>query len=57
MLILNEIIHYIYFILAGAIGFLLLRNLFLRKTRKTLVYDIVYVYCLIPFLLRILYIK
>ena len=57
MLIINGIIHYIYFALALGVGLLLLRNLFFRKTRKGLVYDIVYAYCLIPFLMRALFIK
>ena len=57
MLIINGIIHYIYFGLTLGIGLLLLRNLFFRKTRKGLVYDIVYAYCLIPFLMRVLFIK
>ncbi len=57
MLIINEIIHYLYFVLAGAIGLMLLKGLFKRKKRNGIVYDIVYAYCIIPFLLRILFIK
>lgn len=57
MVLMESIIHGIYFILAGLIGFFLLRNLFKRTTRTGIVYDIVYVYCFIPFLLRILGIK
>lgn len=57
MLIINEIIHYLYFALSLGIGLLLLYTLFFRKTRRGLTYDIVYAYCLIPFLLRILFIK
>jgi hypothetical protein len=53
----NEIIHYIYFIMAGVCGLVLLRGLFFRKTRRTIVYDIVYAYALIPFILRALRIK
>lgn len=57
MVLMESIIHGIYFILAGLIGFFLLRNLFKRTTRTGIVYDIVYVYCFIPFLLRVLGIK
>ena len=52
----NEIIHQIYF-LAGLCGLVLLRGLVSRNTRKTIVYDIVYAYTIIPFLLRALHIK
>lgn len=57
MITIDTIIHYLYFALTGLIGFLLLRNLFKRSKRQGLVYDIVYAYCIIPFLLRILFIK
>ncbi|MCI7403419.1 MULTISPECIES: hypothetical protein [unclassified Pyramidobacter] len=53
----NEIIHYIYFGMAGICGLVLLRGLFFRKTRRSIVYDIVYAYTLIPFILRALRIK
>ena len=45
----NEVIHQFYFIMAGGIALLLLRGLFARKTRRSIVYDIVYAYTLIPF--------
>lgn len=57
MLFLVEVIHQIYFIMAAIFAILLLRGLFKRKTRKTLIYDIVYAYTIIPFLLRALHIK
>ena len=57
MVFFELVIHIIYFIIAGIIGFFLLRNLFKRKSRKGIVYDIVYAYCFIPFLLRALFIK
>ena len=57
MLFLIELIHQIYFIMAAAFALLLLRGLFKRNTRKTLIYDIVYAYSIIPFLLRALHIK
>ncbi len=54
---LNQIIHQLYYVIAAFFGFLLLRNLFFRKTRTGLIYDIVYAYTLIPFVLRVLHIK
>ncbi|OQB96068.1 MAG: hypothetical protein BWX81_01575 [Spirochaetes bacterium ADurb.Bin110] len=57
MVFLEQVIHIIYFILAAIIGFFLLRNLFKRTSRTGRVYDIVYAYCIIPFLLRVLGIK
>jgi hypothetical protein len=57
MLFLTELIHQIYFILAAIFAILLLRGLFKRGTRKTFIYDIVYAYSIIPFLLRALHIK
>jgi len=57
MLFSIELIHQIYFIMAAIFAVLLLRGLFRRKTRKTLIYDIVYAYSIIPFLLRALHIK
>ena len=53
----NEVIHQFYFIMAGGVALLLLRGLFARKTRRSIVYDIVYAYTIIPFLLRALHIK
>lgn len=57
MVLIEQIIHVIYFIIAGLIGFFLMRNLFKREGRTGIVYDIVYAYCFIPFLLRVLGIK
>ncbi len=53
----NDVIHYIYFGMAGACGLVLLRGLFFRTTRRSIVYDIVYAYTIIPFVLRALQIK
>ena len=53
----NEAIHQFYFLMAGGVALLLIRGLFARKTRRSIVYDIVYAYTLIPFLLRALHIK
>ncbi len=57
MVMMEQIIHYIYFGLAAIVGLFLVVHLFKREKRKNLVYDIVYAYCIIPFLLRILWIK
>lgn len=57
MILLQEIIHQTYFVLAGLIAVLLLTRLFTRKTRQGLAYDIVYAYAIIPFILRALHIK
>lgn len=57
MSISEAIIHYTYYVMAAIIGLLLLRNLFKREKRQGIVYDIVYAYCIIPFLLRVLGIK
>jgi HAMP domain-containing protein len=57
MVVIEQIIHVIYIVIAGIIGFFLMRNLFKRTSRTGIVYDIVYAYCFIPFLLRVLGIK
>jgi hypothetical protein len=57
MILLQELIHQIYFVMAGVIAVLLLTRLFRRKTRPGLAYDIVYAYAIIPFILRALHIK
>ena len=43
--------------MAGFFGLLLIRALFKRSTSTNLVYDIVYAYAVIPFLLRALHIR
>jgi hypothetical protein len=43
--------------MAGLVLLSMLKSLFKRKKNKGVVFDIMYAYCLIPFLLRILYIK
>jgi hypothetical protein len=57
MILLQEIIHQLYFVMAAVVGVLLLGRLFQRKTRPGLAYDIVYAYAIIPFVLRALHIK
>ena len=53
----NEGIQQLYFVLAGLVALVLIRGLFFRSTRRSIVYDIVYAYTIIPFLLRALHIK
>ncbi|MBQ0071355.1 MAG: hypothetical protein KBS81_05805 [Spirochaetales bacterium] len=57
MIILEKIIHILYFVMAGLIGCSMLKSLFKRKKNDNIVFDIMYAYCLIPFLLRVLVIK
>ena len=57
MTLVEAVIHYAYFVMAGIIGLLFLKGLFKREKHKGLAYDVVYAYCIIPFLLRILFIK
>lgn len=57
MILLQDVIHQIYFVMAAVTALLLLTRLFRRKSRPGLAYDIVYAYALIPFVLRALHIK
>jgi len=57
MIIVQEVIHQIYFVMAGVVALLLVTRLFRRKSRPGLAYDIVYAYTIIPFILRALHIK
>lgn len=57
MVLLGNIIHILYFVFSFIIAWYLFKHLFKREKHKTWVYDIVYVYCIIPFVLRVLYIK
>jgi hypothetical protein len=57
MILVQEVIQQIYFVMSAVIALLLLTRLFRRKTRPGLAYDIVYAYAIIPFLLRALHIK
>jgi hypothetical protein len=57
MILLQELIHQTYFVLAAAVALLLLGRLFRRRTRPGFGYDIVYAYAVIPFVLRALHIK
>jgi hypothetical protein len=57
MILVQEVIHQIYFVMAAVVALLLLTRLFRRTTRRGLAYDIVYAYAVIPFILRALHIK
>ena len=57
MILMQQAIHQIYFVMAAVVAALLLSRLFRRKTRQGLAYDIVYTYTIIPFILRALHIK
>lgn len=57
MIFMENLIHILYFVMAGLIGASFLKSLFKRKKNTSIVYDIMYAYCLLPFLLRVLYIK
>ncbi len=57
MILVQNIIHQIYFVLSAVVAVLLVSRLFRRKTRPGLAYDIVYAYAIIPFILRALHIK
>ncbi len=57
MILLQSIIHQLYFLLSAVVAALLVGRLFRRKTRPGLAYDIVYAYAIIPFVLRALHIK
>lgn len=57
MILLDNFIHILYFVMAGLIGLSMVKSLFKRKKNQGYVFDVMYAYCLIPFLLRILYIK
>jgi hypothetical protein len=57
MILIQELIHQTYFVMAAVVAVLLAGRLFRRKTRLGLAYDIVYAYAIIPFVLRALHIK
>ncbi len=57
MVILNEVIHILYFVLTAVICIFLIWNLFKRTKKTGWVYDIVYAYVIITFILRVLMIK
>jgi len=57
LVLMDTIIHYFYFVMTGFFAILLLKNLFKRERRKGLIYDIVYSYVIMVFILRVIGIK
>ena len=57
MVFLQDVIYWIYMGFAAVTCFFLIKHMFKRDKNQGIVYDIVYAYCIIPFLLRILRIK
>lgn len=57
MVFVQKVIYYIYMLFAATSCFFLIKHLFKREKNQGIVNDIVYAYCIIPFLLRILQIK
>ena len=57
MILAQNVIQQIYFVLSAVVAVLLISRLFRRKSRPGLAYDIVYAYAIIPFILRALHIK
>ena len=57
MIALQSIIYYAYMLITAVCGFFLVKHLFRRNEHQGIVNDIMYVLCLIPFLLRVLQIK
>jgi len=57
MIVVQEVIHQLYFVMSAIVAVLLVTRLFRRRTRQGWAYDIVYAYAIIPFLLRALHIK
>ena len=57
MVFIQNLIQIIYYVRAALIAISLAKSLFKRKKNDNWVYDIMYAYCLIPFILRVLHIK
>lgn len=57
MVFIQNLIQIIYYVMAALIAISLAKSLFKRKKNSNWVYDIMYAYCLIPFVLRVLHIK
>ncbi|HIS14224.1 MAG TPA: hypothetical protein IAA76_06560 [Candidatus Ornithospirochaeta stercorigallinarum] len=57
MVFLQNLVQIIYYVMAGLIALSLVKSFFKRKKNDNWVYDIMYAYCIIPFLLRVLHIK
>lgn len=57
MILAQDIVTFLYYVMTLVVGAVMAFKLFKREKRNGLVYDIVYAYCLIPFVLRLLRIK
>lgn len=57
MVFLQNLVQIIYYVMAGLMALSLVKSFFKRKKNDNWVYDIMYAYCIIPFLLRVLHIK
>lgn len=57
MILAQDIVTFLYYVMTLVVGGVMAVKLFKREKRNGLVYDIVYAYCLIPFVLRLLRIK
>ena len=57
MVFAQNVIYYVYMAFAAITCFFLVKHLLKREQHKGVVNDIVYAYCISPFLLRILQIK
>lgn len=57
MVFFENLIHILYFVMSGLIALSFLKSFFKRKKNNGIVYDVMYAYCILPFLLRFLFIK
>lgn len=57
MIFFEKLIHILYFVMAGIVALSMFKSFFKRKKNQGYVFSIMYAYCIIPFLLRVLYIK
>jgi hypothetical protein len=57
LIALNDIVHILYFVMVGFFAIFLIKQFFKREKKRGVVYDIVYAYVIMVFLLRLFYIK
>ncbi len=57
LIALNDIIHILYFVMVGFFGIFLIKQFISRVKKQGIVYDIVYAYVIMVFILRLFYIK
>ncbi|MDK2950720.1 MAG: hypothetical protein PWQ77_385 [Kosmotogales bacterium] len=57
LIALNDIVHILYFVMVGFFAIFLIKQFFKREKKRGMVYDIVYAYVIMVFLLRLFYIK